>query len=395
MGTPKLTFVFDRKHVTREDKKRTGVVELRITYNKTRVYMTTGIWLHEKEWSNGKVVGKDGWKELNDQLGIIYKRCSEIVVDMMEAGCLDIKAIPKLFEDRIKQKQTFIEYAKEYSKTKIKNLRQGTQRRYKVVFDFLDSWGGIVRFSDLTEANIQKMDDYLADKGLKESSRYNYHKIVKSFVIQAFNEGLIAKNPYAKLRIGRGEDDGIHRYLTPNEFKRFEKCKIGSEHLAKVRDLFVFQTYTCMGYADLEAFDYKKCEKVKGQIVYRSNRVKTDQPFTVVLLKPALDILKKYGYHLPIISNVKYNDYLKSAVTYAKIDKPVSTHWARHTGATMILNDGSVPMHVVQHILGHASIRETEKTYAKVLDRTIVESMANYQKKKLGKVKKQKVSTLK
>jgi integrase len=150
-----------------------------------------------------------------------------------------------------------------------------------------------------------------------------------------------------------------------------------------------------MGYADLEAFDYKKCEKVKGQIVYRSNRVKTDQPFTVVLLKPALDILKKYGYHLPIISNVKYNDYLKSAVTYAKIDKPVSTHWARHTGATMILNDGSVPMHVVQHILGHASIRETEKTYAKVLDRTIVESMANYQKKKLGKVKKQKVLTLK
>ena len=105
MGTPKLTFVFDRKHVTREDKKRTGVVELRITYNKTRVYMTTGIWLHEKEWSNGKVVGKDGWKELNDQLGIIYKRCSEIVVDMMEAGCLDIKAIPKLFEDRIKQIQ--------------------------------------------------------------------------------------------------------------------------------------------------------------------------------------------------------------------------------------------------------------------------------------------------
>ena len=59
----------------------------------------------------------------------------------------------------------------------------------------------------------------------------------------------------------------------------------------------------------------------------------------------------------------------------------------------MILNDGSVPMHVVQHILGHASIRETEKTYAKVLDRTIVESMANYQKKKLGKVKKQKVLT--
>jgi integrase len=48
----------------------------------------------------------------------------------------------------------------------------------------------------------------------------------------------------------------------------------------------------------------------------------------------------------------------------------------------MLVNEGQIPMHIVQHMLGHASIRETEKTYAKVLDRTIVETMANYQKKK-------------
>ena len=119
-----------------------------------------------------------------------------------------------------------------------------------------------------------------------------------------------------------------------------------------------------------------------GQVVYRSSRIKTEQPFTIVLLKPALAILRKYKYKLPITSNQKYNDYLKAAVKYAKIDKPVTTHWARHTGATMLVNEGNVPMHIVQHILGHASIRETEKTYAKVLDRTIVETMANYQRKK-------------
>jgi len=116
--------------------------------------------------------------------------------------------------------------------------------------------------------------------------------------------------------------------------------------------------------------------------VYRANRVKTEQPFTIVLLKPALAILKKYDYILPIASNQKYNDYLKAAAKYAKIDKPITTHWARHTGATMLVNEGQIPMHIVQHMLGHASIRETEKTYAKVLDRTIVQTMANYQKKK-------------
>jgi integrase len=101
----------------------------------------------------------------------------------------------------------------------------------------------------------------------------------------------------------------------------------------------------------------------------------------IVLLKPALEILKRYKNKLPIISNVKYNLYLKAAVKYAKIDKEVTTHWARHTGATLLLNEGNVPMHIVQHILGHATIRETERTYAKVLDRSIIESMVDYQRK--------------
>jgi len=110
-------------------------------------------------------------------------------------------------------------------------------------------------------------------------------------------------------------------------------------------------------------------------------------------LQPALAILKQYKYKLPIISNVKYNSYLKEAVMYAQIDKPVTTHYARHTGATMLLNEG-IPMHIIQHILGHASIRETEKTYAKLMDETIVETMVNYQnsgrKKKKTKRKREK-----
>lgn len=378
MSTPKLTFVFDRKGETKKNKKKTGVVELRITYNKVRTYMSTGIRLLDKEWSNGKVVGKEGWKELNDQLSVIWKKCSEIVVEMMEGDCVDIKAIPKLYEEKIIQKQTFLEYAKECAQLKMKDLREGTRKRYKVVFDFLDKWKGLVFFSDLTEQNVRRMDECLADRGLKECSRYNYHKIVKMFVIQAFNDGLIAKNPYAKVKVKRGDEDGLHRFLTPEEFHRFENSIIPSEHLRKVRDLFIFQTYTMMGYSDLAAFDYRNCVKVKGKMVYKASRVKTDQPFTVVLLAPARAILKRYKNKLPIISDQKYNMYLKAAVMYAQIDKPVTTHYARHTGATLLLNEGNIPMHVLQHMLGHASIKETEKTYAKLLDRTIVDQMANY-----------------
>jgi integrase len=374
-----LTYVFDRKKVA--SKVKAGVVELRISSEKKRKYISTGVKLHPKEWVNGSVVGRVDWKELNDQLQGIKKKCSEIINQMIEDGCFDIDAVPRLLQASIMQNQTLIDYMKEQSKTRFLNLAAGTKKRYMTFFKFMEEWKGIVSFADVTERNIMKMDECLVKRGLKESSRYNYHKILKSFIIRAVNDGLLKRNPYINLDIKKGVEAGVVKHLTPEEFHRFESCKIEDKCLARVRDLFVFQTYTALGYSDLEEFDYGKCTRYAGQVIYKGKRHKTGQDFTIVLLKPALAIIKKYNGKLPIISNVKYNLYLKAAVKYAKIDKPVTTHWARHTGATILLNEGKLPMHIVQHILGHATIRETERTYAKVLDKSIVESMANYQMK--------------
>jgi integrase len=374
-----LTYVFDRKKVA--SKVKAGVVELRISSEKKRKYISTGVKLHPKEWVNGSVVGRVDWKELNDQLQGIKKKCSEIINQMIEDGCFDIDAVPRLLQASIMQNQTLIDYMKEQSKTRFLKLAAGTKKRYMTFFKFMEEWKGIVSFADVTERNIMKMDECLVKRGLKESSRYNYHKILKSFIIRAVNDGLLKRNPYINLDIKKGVEAGVVKHLTPEEFHRFESCKIEDKCLARVRDLFVFQTYTALGYSDLEEFDYSKCTRYAGQVIYKGKRHKTGQDFTIVLLKPALAIIKKYNGKLPIISNVKYNLYLKAAVKYAKIDKPVTTHWARHTGATILLNEGKLPMHIVQHILGHATIRETERTYAKVLDKSIVESMANYQMK--------------
>jgi len=378
MRIPKLTLVYDRQK--RSGKNKTGTVEIRISQGKDRKYISTGVRLLPKEWSNGSVVGRRDWKELNGQLQLLLRRCSEIVTEMMEQGCLELGAIPRIVDESIVQQQTFLSYAEEKAERRKAGLREGTRKRYKVVFDFLKEWKGIVHFADVTEQNVLKMDECLKKRGLKECSRYSYHKVLKIFVVYAFADGLIPSNPYAKVKIKRGEEDGLQRCLTPQEFHRFERCKIEDSCLERVRDLFVFQTYTMMSYSDLELFKMEDCVKMDGKLVYRSKRIKTLQPFTVVLMRPALAILEKYGGKLPLISNVKYNLYLKAAVKYAKIDKAVTTHWARHTGATMMLNEGNMPMHIVQHILGHASIKETERTYAKVLDRTIVEQMTNYEK---------------
>lgn len=373
MIVPNLTYVYDRKG--QSSRTKTGVVELRITANRQRKYISTGVKLLPKEWSNGSVVGRMDWKELNEQLQVLKKKCSEIIVQMMDEGGLDLDALARKVKESMSPQLTFIEYCKGLAEVKYKNLAEGTRKHYKTLFDFLEEWKGMVSFSDVTESSVKKMDAELARRGLKECSRWNYHKRIQMFVKQALEDGLLKKNPYAKAGIKRGEEGGLSRCLSPEEFHKFEACDIPIQSLAKVRDLFVFQTYTMMSYSDLADFDYSQCVEVKGQIVYKSRRVKTGQEFVVVLVQQAMEILDRYNGKLPIISNVKYNLYLKNAVLYAKIDKPVSSHWARHTGATMLLNEKKIPIHIIQHILGHASIRETERTYAKMMDETIVDAM--------------------
>ena len=131
----------------------------------------------------------------------------------------------------------------------------------------------------------------------------------------------------------------------------------------------------------MAAFDVSKIQEIKGMKVYCAKRNKTKETFTIPLLCPALAILKKYKNRLPIISNVKYNEYLKIVALAAGIDKPVSSHWARHTGATLLLNQGGLDMKIVAKICGHSSTRITEKVYAKLLDESVVDAMAGVNEK--------------
>ena len=81
-----------------------------------------------------------------------------------------------------------------------------------------------------------------------------------------------------------------------------------------------------------------------------------------------------------MLSNVNYNKYLKVVAQAAGIDKQLTTHWARHTGATILLNEG-IDMETVAKILGHSSTRITRSTYAKLLDSTVADKMLEAEEK--------------
>ena len=205
-------------------------------------------------------------------------------------------------------------------------------------------------------------------KGYKQASISTFHKILKVYIFEAIQRDLISQNPYTGFKIDRGKSD-IRRFLNEEELNSIENAKTSTKSLEKVKDLFLFQCYTGLAYVDLSKFDFNQVIVRNGKYVVHDVRKKTGEEFYIILLPKAIEILKKYDYKLPIMTNQQYNLRLKIVADAAGLDKRLTSHMGRHTYATMCLNSG-VKIEVLADMMGHADIKTTQ-IYAKLVNSTV------------------------
>lgn len=382
MSTPIFKLVFDRQK--RASKTKEGSVELRITYKRVQRFATTGVRVLPSQWKDGKIVKRLDAFEIQHALDLFVAKARKVVNELMATGELDMKTIVSIIGEKQKSDSSsactssiaLVDYFNKRMKIRTYGKSNDSRDRYERFIRWFSAWGGMITFSDVTELNIIKMDEALNATGMKPYSKWNnYHRFLNSYIIDAMNEGIIRKNPYSMLHIDKSQtSDALSKHLTKEEVAKISALNPIMPHIERAKDLFLFQIYTCLSYVDLVAFDASKIKEVNGRKMYVGLRGKTKQEFVFLLLKPALDILNKYDGKLPIISNQKYNDYIKLVANMAGIEKPVSSHWARHTGATLLLNSGA-NMEIVAKVLGHSSTTITRQVYAKLLDDTVIKEM--------------------
>lgn len=368
--------VFD--HRARTKKGNEGPVEIRISVDRKSYYIQTGVMVLHDEFVGGTVVDREDSDELNERIRILCKKVNAIVNEYLAKDMpLDMVTIRRrVFSGDVQRSgHAMIDWIA--AQLPLLGHREGTMRHYQTLFLRLQQYEQLANWQDLSVENLYKWDAWLHQlrgwdgKTISDGGVYNYHKCMKAMVQRAVRMGVIATNPYDRLRgvFRRGDKETVE-YLTEDEMQRIASLELvpGSQ-LDKARDLFVFQMWTGLAYSDAQNFDVRRYKLEDGVLTYVGERIKTGVNYVSRLLPPAVAILEKYGMQTPKIDNADYNHLLKGIGIAAGIHTPLHSHMARHSFATYMLNN-DVSLDSVSVMLGHTNTVQTRR-YAKTLAKTV------------------------
>ena len=390
MKIPSVRFVFARKGLSKKEGK--GNVEMVITYNGLRKFLSTGVSVYPSCWHEKKMVSGSGEDlELNSILLTMRKKALQIISTMVERGAIDINAIAELMKAK-NVDMTFLDYV--YQRMAKKDVTEYTQKSYVSFYNKLSEYGKIKFFGDISEKAIRDFDEWLHQYKWSELDRYgkkitkrysqatigSYHKNLKNFIADAVIDGYLQENVYVAkgIKVDKGKTR-IDEYLVEEEVAAIAKAEMPTRPLSEAKDLFLLQCYSGMAYVDLMSFDFSRLKDTASGSIVHGERHKTHTQFSFVLTDESKAILEKYRYMLPKLPNQQYNTKLKLIADAAGIDKNVTSHMGRRSAGSIWLNKG-IPLEVVSKCLGHSSLSTTQKAYAKILDDTIVEAFAKIKK---------------
>lgn len=364
--------IFDRRHTA--SKTSLGTVEIEILCNGERKRISTGVRLFKNEWYDKRgiyVSGRHDSDELNEKLN---EQLAKIQNELKEKGD---KFSLEILQQR-ETKKSFLEYMRKKINER-NDIVERSKKQAEHVIDVLAEHGKIINFSDVTENNIRDFDNWLREKKYEQITIWGYHKRLRTYVRMAVRDKYVTEYPYQYFTISKGKSK-LRRYLTSEQLHNLMTCEIKNERVEKIRDLFVFQCFTGLAYVDLEKTDFKKDIEKRGENYYLiDTRQKSGEVYYMQILPPALEILKKYNFILPIVSNAKYNMYLQDVAEYAGLSKKPTTHMARHTFAVWALNNG-VAVEVLAKMLGHSDIKTTQ-IYAEIVQSSVDEAFNSLRNK--------------
>jgi len=259
-----------------------------------------------------------------------------------------------------------------------RRYRKGTVKAYKVLESKLSDYRDgkrkkYLKFSDIDIDFYNEFQQMIYAANYTPNYFGNFIKNLKAVMKRSHEEGLHNNTDYAKKAFKKTTNETTSIYLTEKELSELYEHDFSGSRLEKYRDVFLIGCWTAQRFSDYSRISKEYIKEKEGIKVVEFNQVKTNTKVVVPLRPEALELLAKYGYSLPKLTEQKMNDALKDIGELLEFDemievqkikggkeitkmvpkyKMMSTHCARRTGCTlMYLN--KIPMQDIMKISGH------------------------------------------
>lgn len=310
------------------------------------------------------------------------QKVNKAITELVEANIdITVSSLREALKEGSVQQYTLNDLIKDFIKYQESRIDNGitmcVYNKYVLSCKYVQDFFSDKKLSDISHSDILRMQSDLTAQFTQQTSA-GYLTRIKALFTFAFNDGKIERNPFSNIKITKGNP--IIEFLNDNELNTIINFHSDIERIERVKDLFVFACSTGLSYAECATFDRSLIQSVDGIYIYASKRKKTHIDFTSVLLSEAIQILEKYNYSIPVISNQKLNSYLKEIQDLCNINKTLHFHLARKTYGHRLINSG-VPMSTIAKCLGHSSTRTTERIYAVVDQSRIAKEVSEAFKK--------------
>lgn len=364
---------FSTTFYCRESKKnRQGLspLELCICVNQERLFVNLPIKLSPKDFNK-----KRKQPYIDDICNQYRVKVNEVIAQLMFDNQPITSATIRQYMKTGGVKSILVSDLIEQYMSNINNgLTANAYHKYKIVAQFINQEIGNRQLTSITIGDINNLYNTLKLQHMLSTASAKMAK-VKAVFQYAFDNNMIKTNVCSNIKLANCKVNVKHLSQSDiDSIKSLELCDY--ERLERVRDLLLFQSASGLAYADLVRFDGSRIEYINGVPTYSHSRQKTDIDFTTVILNDGIDVLNKYNGQLPIISNQKYNAYLKEIQQLAKIDTVITTHLLRKTYAHKLLNSG-VRVETVAKCLGHSKISTTLRHYARISSETVANEISS------------------
>lgn len=378
---------------SKKNKKGFSPIEVSISYNRERIYFSTGKFANPTEWNKQKQIVKGNTPEaqlINTFLVEFRNKIYEKEIELMKKGyMITVHILKDAILNKVEslKEKTLIQVVSEHNNEKHKLI--GISISSSTYYCFDHSKRLLIEFiekeykrNDITlkEVNIGFIQSFhtflLVDKGMAQNTCTKHLKYLKAIINRAVLNNYVSYNLIANYKIEKEPVD--IDFLNEEELRKIINFDTPIPRFEKARDFFLFGCFTGLSYIDIKTLKPEHFERDdQGRIWIKKKRVKTGILSRIPLLPMAKMILEKYkgGDRLiPIQDAADINKYLKDIAILCNIDKHITFHTSRHTFASTVTLANNISLEVVSKMLGHTNTRMTTH-YAKLLDKCIGEQM--------------------